>query len=702
MNVHITICCILGLSLIMGSQPVFASEPIDSLPGYMAESGIPTHKEIDFTKKWASEATRHSKNGWVDGWVSAGLPFTFKYGGRESDDLLKGWKSTSSVKGNVREVIWQDPDTGLKVIWQVKQFADYPAVDWVLSFENTGSSDTLLIEDFQALRISLNHSKNGQPYTVHGAYGGRSLPDDLMPFSTSLPTGDKCELRLGTTGENPDPWFYAFHSSNNHLPFFNIETPDNRGVMVGIGWSGQWLAKMSTSGNQLTAHAGLKETRFILHSGERVRSPKILLLFWNGERLHGHNMLRQILHKHYVPSLDGKPQQPLVSVNTCFTYHGNGGFLYTGDKELLPLVDPFAEIGAESFVVDAGWWECNNNFNINIGTYQPSPERYPNGLRTLSDRLSQKGIKYLGLWMPVETVDPNTPFAQQNPGLVADNRWELGPWRLRMEVPEAREWILSQIDSLVKDQGMSCYRQDFYTAYYSESDDRKGVMEMQHLDGLYKIQDEMRKRHPDMLMEGCSGGGRRIDLETISRFHWHQKSDRWFDSVSDQCGLYGANMFLPGGTINVPVNATSDYGMWSAFGGQVCLGWHLLDPDFPMAQAKQQVERYKMIRPFLSGDFYPLTPCSPDSEWLAYQFHRSDMNSGFALIFRRNGDGDIERFRLALKGLNPESDYMLHLEHLNKDITIMGTDISNKIDIPVTDLPGVEMIIYKAQETGVR
>ena len=75
-------------------------------------------------------------------------------------------------------------------------------------------------------------------------------------------------------------------------------------------------------------------------------------------------------------------------------------------------------------------------------------------------------------------------------------------------------------------------------------------------------------RHPDMVMEGCSGGGRRIDLETVSRFHWHQKSDRWYDSESDQSSLCGANLYLPGGTINIPTMATDNYGAWSSFGGQ--------------------------------------------------------------------------------------------------------------------------------------
>ena len=136
-------------------------------------------------------------------------------------------------------------------------------------------------------------------------------------------------------------------------------------------------------------------------------------------------------------------------------------------------------------------------------------------------------------------------------------------------------------------------------------------------------------------MEGCSGGGRRIDLETVSRFHWHQKSDRWYDSESDQSSLCGANLYLPGGTINIPTMATDDYGAWSSFAGQFSLGWDPIDPAFPMAKARRQVELYKRIRPFLSGEYYPMTACALENTWIAYQFHRRDLNSGFALVFRR-------------------------------------------------------------------
>ena len=114
------------------------------------------------------------------------------------------------------------------------------------------------------------------------------------------------------------------------------------GVLVAVGWTGQWHAEFEREGEGLHARAGLADTRFRLRPGEKVRGPRILALLWEGKRLHGHNMLRSLLTRRYLPPLQGKPQRPLVSVNVCFTHHGAGGFLEKAtENEVLSLIPPF-------------------------------------------------------------------------------------------------------------------------------------------------------------------------------------------------------------------------------------------------------------------------------------------------------------------------------------------------------------------------
>ena len=662
---------------------------ISLLPPYQLESSLVTLAEVDFTKRWVHAVTPDdgalSDDAWLDGWLGTSLPFSFRYGARGSTSVLQQWqiqKSSGKTQTHTEQgkFIWNDEDSGLKVIWHVKRFSDYPAVEWVLEFENKGTVDTPIIEDIQALDLRLNHPQQGQPYIIHGANGGRSLPDDMMPFSRQLPSAEgESEITLG--GEHP--------SSNHHLPFFNLETPEDQGVLIGVGWSGNWSARLGVDGSQLRARVGLKESHFALRPGEKIRTPRMLLLFWGGKPLHGQNMLRQLLHKHYVPPL---PDKPLVSVNACFTHHGRGGFLHQAtEKEVLALVQPFIKIGAELFIIDAGWYD-GEPWHEWQGNWRFSRKKYPRGFRPISEPLARENVAF-GLWFASESVSATAPLAKEHPEWVRNGT-------LRMELPETREWFLKQVDHLIENEMMNCYRQDGSGNYGHEPDDRTGITESQHIAGLYTLWDTLIKRHPSLIMEGCSGGGRRIDLETLSRFHWHQKSDRWYDSESDQCSLYGANLFLPGGVINIPTEAADDYGAWSSFAGQFCLGWHPLDEDFPMEPAKLQVERYKRIRSLLSGDFYPLTPCSLEEEWLGSQFHRVDLDRGFALIFRRPTSRSVDHpvgdaLNIRLRGLDPEKRYRVHFERSLRDDTFTGDMLAKGLEVIIADEKGAEMITYE-------
>ena len=659
---------------------------VDGLLSHQLESGLVTQGEINLANRWVETITQDDKSeNWLDSWLGLSLPFSFKYDGKESDSVLSQWKLEKKGEGNCKEFVWTDEATKLRLTWYLKQLPDYPAVEWMFTFENIGETDTPIIEDIQALNLRLKHSSGWQPYTIHGATGGRSFPDDMIPFAWKIPSAEGSEVRLG--GSHP--------SSNRHIPFFNIETSEKHGVLIGIGWSGNWSAKVNVEGIELKACVGMTNTYFKLLPGEKVRSPRVLALLWEGKRLHGHNMLRQALYKHYVPQLKKGPQKPLVSVNVCFTHHGHGGFLHQAtENEVLSLVEPFKKIGAEVFIIDAGWYD-GEPWPDWMGNWRYSRKKYPHGFHPISDTLNTTNIPF-GLWFASECVSQTAPVLQEHPEWVRHGT-------LRMELPEVRDWFLNQVFDLIENEGMTCYRQDGSGGYGEEPADRKGINEIHHITGLYKSWDDLLERYPNLVMEGCCGGGRRIDIETLSRFHWHQKSDRWYDSESDQCSLYGANLYLPGGIINIPTEGTDDYKTWSSFAGQFCLGWHPLDEDFPMERAILQVNRYKRIRHLLIGDFYPLTPCSVEEPWIGYQFHRVDLDKGFALLFKRSVSKDIDypisdTFKLILRGVKLEKNYRVHLERINRDVTLTGNELAKGIEVIVSEEKGAEMIEYQLTE----
>jgi hypothetical protein len=249
------------------------SQVVDSLPRYEQESSIVTKEELQLSHDWFNNiiAGNPERASWIGEWISSAVPFSFQYDAVDSVNLLKKWRlekgeSRSGEGGITQDLSWTDPSTGLRTSWHIKRFTDYPAVEWVLTFENRGTKDTPILENIQALDLRLNHSGSGE-YMVHGVNGGRSLPDDLTPYAIQLPAHDLWRKRTQLGGDFP--------SSNRHLPFFNLESPDGRGVLIGVGWSGNWLTRLEVNDSQLQVRTGLKATHFVLRPGEGVRSRNI-------------------------------------------------------------------------------------------------------------------------------------------------------------------------------------------------------------------------------------------------------------------------------------------------------------------------------------------------------------------------------------------------------------------------------------------
>jgi hypothetical protein len=148
---------------------------------YRAESSQVTPHELQLAQEWFAAITPDERGSlpsekWFDQWLGATLPFSFRYGGKEGNPLLAGWQfhegeAREDSYFQQREFIWADADTGLQFRWRLKRFANFPAIEWTLWFENLGNMDTRVLEEIQDLSLHLNHSeKRG---TVHCSWGPR-------------------------------------------------------------------------------------------------------------------------------------------------------------------------------------------------------------------------------------------------------------------------------------------------------------------------------------------------------------------------------------------------------------------------------------------------------------------------------------------------------------------------------------------------
>jgi alpha-galactosidase len=226
----------------------------------------------------------------------------------------------------------------------------------------------------------------------------------------------------------------------------------------------------------------------------------------------------------------------------------------------------------------------------------------------------------------------------------------------------------------------------------ADEPDGQGLTEIRHVEGLYAFWDELLARHPGLIIDNCASGGRRIDLETVSRSIPLWRTDyRYFEPNGYQCHTYGLSFYLPcSGTGS---DSPDTYAFRSSLNSALVLGWNLYLPDFPVERARRLIGEFKRLRPFFYGDYYPLTAHSTaDDAWMAYQYHREDLQAGMFLAFRRP-ENLSPSIRLKLGSLDPDARYALDLG--GETQTLTGAQLGGGIDVTIPAAPGSLLATYR-------
>lgn len=648
-------------------------------------------------------AAAHDKAG-RDKFVAAHIdrpeeaPFSFVYGGRPSSALLAKWPSTTETKTDglktLTTVVYTDPATRLRVTVVYTLYSDYPAVEWVVRFKNEGRADSPIIENILISALRFDDWPAG-PATLHRARGSDALRTDFAPLADILTDGS--EVAFGTRGGR---------SSDAALPFFNIAAP-SRGVMAAVGWTGRWKAMVKKpAASQVSLDAGMETTHFRLHPGEEVRSPSMCLLFWKGaDRFDGHNLFRRFVLAHHSPRPNGKLVEPPLSHGVGF-----GGpapcneYTCATEGYVLSMIDRLGQFGLEpeAFWIDAGWYEnASPSWWDGVGTWSPDKKRFPRGLKPIGDAARSKGKRFV-LWFEPERVYEGTRLDREHPEWLI--RLPDNPDRVfNLGNPEARAWMIDHVSKLLLAEGVTIYRQDFNInalPYWRTLDapDRVGIAEIRHIEGLYAYWDALLTKVPGLLIDNCAGGGRRIDLETISRSIplWRTDSQP-YEPNGEQGHTYGLQLYVPfSGTGN---NDPRRYAFRSAMSGATVLAWNVNGtvnaPAFDLAAALADIAEFKALRPFFAADYYPLTEYSTsDESWAAFQWDRPEERDGIVLAFRRNGALEAAK-TLALHGLDPGADYEVSFEDYGLVVVKSGRELRTGLALKIPQADTSLLVKYR-------
>jgi alpha-galactosidase len=628
------------------------------------------------------------------------LPFSFVYGGISSAELLSNWKLAKVAQpldaNRIQHTLtWSDPKTGLLLRCVSIEYKDYPTLEWTLYFQNTGQSDTPILEKIEALDIHLDRGQSAEFLLHHGA-GSQANRSDYAPLETAL--GPNAVKRLSAAGGRP---------TNTDLSYFNLQWA-NEGLIAVVGWPGQWAAEFARDGGTgVHLTAGQELTHFKLLPGEEVRSPLIVLQFWKGDWIRAQNIWRRWMMAHSMPKPGGKLPQPQFLGCSSRAYEE---MIKADEASQIMFIDRYLEerLKIDYWWMDAGWYIQESGWP-QVGTWEVDPKRFPKGLRPISDHAHSKGIKIL-VWFEPERVAGGTWITENHPD------WVLGGAAgglLNLGNPEAWHWLVEHIDQLLKEQGIDLYRQDFNMDPLNlwranDAEDRQGITEIKHVTGYLAYWDELRRRHPDMLIDSCASGGRRNDLETMRRAVPLWRSDYAFEPIGHQGMTYGISLWIPyHGTGTVACASAPYYGggpspvepyaFWSNACPSINCGIDLREKGIDYELLRKLFGQWRQISPNYYGDYYPLMPYTQDnSAWIAWQFNQPETGEGVVQAFRR-GDSQYESARLPLFGLEPEARYattVLNGSSIVAEST--GRELMEKgLLISLVEKPGAAVVAYK-------
>ena len=527
------------------------------------------------------------------------------------------------------------------------------AVEWLPRFTNQGNANTSQIKDVCALDHIF--PVDGE-VTLYYSDGYHATINDFALLHQKL---------------GQETFELVSRGSIGHIPFFNLQTGSG-GIIFGLGFSNMWKASFTLVEGGVHVVVRIPETDFHLYPRESLRNILMLAIFWEGDLRRSFNRLRNYLVNYYIPKDEnGEPFPPIC----CMTWGGMKTHNHLKYIQFLKENDLHFDV----YWMDAGWYgpdretdefqDCRfEDWSYNMGDWSVNRCAHPDGLAPISAAASDAGMDML-LWFAPYTANDGIGWHKEHPewsvgygteeynnkqphGIGANKTRLTRMFTINFEIPEARQWVAKEITKTIQENNIKWYREDMGSPKVQDTPDRIGTGAMRSVALLYELWDELRERIPDLQIDNCRGGGSRIDLETLRRSYVLWRNDYNChpdaDPIGSQVSNYGLGHFVPLVNGAPPVAPGSNYTFLSGLYGGMSFGlFHSVGfgeaekhtwfaPDYPVAWHKQMLDVYQMAKPYLSGNFYPLTDCSVNrNDTLSYQFHRPDLNGGLIFAFFR-------------------------------------------------------------------
>ncbi len=478
-----------------------------------------------------------------------------------------------------------------------------------------------------------------------------------------------------------------------------LANANHPGWYAGIEFSGRTRITLDRTPHDLRTQLGLDPqpgpalTR--LTSGGTIESPIVFLGAFAAGPDGAGNQLRP-----WVRSVLGSPRT-WANPNYPLTVNNSWGAGMQVDESIAHrMIADSANLGLEMFHLDAGWFR-------GVGDWYPNPKNFPHGLAPLADDAHHRGMKF-GLWVDWSQAGLDTAPGALNLRYPTVRDWlvaDVGPdWKpqefkgqtIDLGVPAARDYATREVNRIVSDYHLDMLEHDGYVVAqgctrtnHPHAPPDPQHMSIRHIDGsdlvlssnstdvsyhavrsYYSIHDQLRREHPELLLEICNDGGRMIDFGSAAHGDYFSITDS-YDPLSNRRAFYDTSFVLPAAMLETyeqkwPTPHLENF-LYELRSGM--MGWFTVMQDTNAWTTEQHAAARKAIR-FYKETLRPLIrqaqlfhiSARPDGvHWDGMEYWDLAQKRGIVFAFRGSGNDESEH-HFVLAGLDPHQHYHLHFE----------------------------------------
>jgi alpha-galactosidase len=624
-------------------------------------------RDEDFTAahsfpEWASfdlgtTTTPQEYPGWGAGlYVEPSVKVTFADGDR---DLVLHYVD-HHIDGNNLTVTLKDIERPLFVHLQYTVYPQSGILRREAAIENR-SDKPVIVESAQSGAWYLPRGDGYRLRYLTGRWAGEWQVNE-EPVHTGLKI---LESRRGSTSAQSNPWFALDRDGSND--------GEHGAVWFGaLGWSGSWrISVEQTPHLQVRVTGGYNPFDFgyFLAPGESLSTPE----FYGGFTDRGIGEASRMLHRferaEILPNGSGSRTRPVL-------YNSWEATEFNVDEPgQNALAEKAASLGVERFVMDDGWFGQRNNDHAGLGDWYINPKKFPNGLGPLIHRVRELGMDF-GIWVEPEMVNPDSDLYRKHPDWAmhfegrprTEARNQL---LLNLARDDVREYVFHWLDDLVSNNDIAFLKWD-YNRNFSEPGwpevpvERQKNIWVHFTQNTYDILERLRKKHPALEIESCSGGGGRVDLGILRYTEevWPSDDTEAFDRLTIQQGFtyaYAPHVMMAWVTDVPNFNGRSvplAFRFLVAMEGSLAIGSNLnrwRQEDFTLA--KQMVDYYKSVRKTVqNGDLYRLTGPG-DTELKATEYVAPDKSQAVLFAYLHSQQFGRILPPMTLRGLDEKATY---------------------------------------------